>query len=277
MPVEQSIQFEGARLSFSRKGTGSHVILVFHGFGQNKNQMLDYLDGFEHYYTIYAFDLFFHGESIWPYGDKPLNKSFWQNLMCRFLQKEKISQFDLLGFSMGGKFALALLEIVPNKIGNLFLVAPDGVKTGFWYRLATFPIGLRHLFKFMIHNPAYLFQFTQLLGYYGLMDQSLVKFSESQLMTPEERKRVYYSWVVFRRFRFNIYLLKKIVKKEGIRIHLFLGAKDKIIPLQAFNRFKSVVPIFYDHTFQSGHGQLLQLTINHMQKAQSSLTSKFSP
>jgi len=275
MPATGSIQYKKADLSFSRRGTGNRILLVFHGFGQNKYQLLDQLEVLENDFTIYSFDLFFHGESFWPYGDKPLVKPFWQSLMLKFLEKEGIAHFDLLGFSMGGKFALALLEFVPSKIVNLFLVAPDGIKTGFWYRMATFPIGLRHLFKFMTHNPAYLFQFTQLLGNYGLMDQSLVKFSESQLMTVEERKRVYYSWVVFRRFRFNIYELKQLIKKAGVRVYLFVGTKDKIIPPRAFNRFLSVVPIFQHHVFESGHGQLLQHTINHLQRSKSSFISEF--
>ena len=45
-----------------------------------------------------------------------------------FLRKENISRFDVAGFSMGGRFALATLEAFPEKIGNVFLIAPDGEK-----------------------------------------------------------------------------------------------------------------------------------------------------
>jgi len=48
--------------------------------------------------------------------------------MMRFLGKEKIELFAVVGFSLGGKFALATLEAFTDKVTKVVLLAPDGIK-----------------------------------------------------------------------------------------------------------------------------------------------------
>ena len=57
----------------------------------------------------------------------------------------------------------------------------------------------------------------------------MLRFTESQMNTEEKRKRVYYSWVVFRHLTFNNGKIAKIINQHSIRLVLIVGKYDTII------------------------------------------------
>src|SRR5688572_1861817 len=158
-------------LHYAKAGNGEIHLLVFHGFGQDLS-VFDFLArSLKQDYTFYIFDLYFHGKSKWAYDERPLEKSEWKETIALFLAQNNIDVFHVAGFSLGGKFALATLEAFPNKIKKMFLIAPDGIKTSFWYSLATYPVLLRKIFKSMILHPNRFTRLTQLLTRAKLVDQ----------------------------------------------------------------------------------------------------------
>lgn len=100
---------------------GNRPLLMFHGYGQDAS-VFKHIEG-------YSIELFFHGNSIWNKGEEPLEKSEWKDIIDEFLNKNNITTFSVLGFSMGGKFALATLEAFPGRVKEIILLAPDGVQT----------------------------------------------------------------------------------------------------------------------------------------------------
>src|SRR5688572_20735740 len=104
------------KLHYQKLGHGTKVLLAFHGFGQNSDYFLPVAEALGEQFTIYAFDLFFHGNSWLEKEHAPLTKEFFTSLLQRFLAKEKVEKFSVTGFSMGGKFALAVLESFPERI-----------------------------------------------------------------------------------------------------------------------------------------------------------------
>jgi pimeloyl-ACP methyl ester carboxylesterase len=258
MPV---LEFQSIRLSYVLHGKGKNVLLAFHGFGQNKEQMQSWLQPLEAHFTIYSFDLFFHGESHWPNGERSVTKKVFQNLMQRFLEKESLQKISLFGFSMGGKFALTFFQMLPRNVEGVYLAAPDGIKKDFWYQLATFPIGMQQLFRYLTRKPGLLFKFTEVLSETGIMDESLVRFSESQLLKPEDRERVYYCWIVFKKLHVSMRTIGKICHQWNIPIRLFLGKKDSIIRAEAFKSFDKTVPGSKTILLDSGHGRLPPIAI----------------
>ncbi|NJN41120.1 MAG: alpha/beta hydrolase [Flammeovirgaceae bacterium] len=109
------LTYDACQLHYVKAGHGPKTILVFHGFGQN-HQTFEKLVGFVPAdYTIYSFDIFFHGESKWNKGEQLLKKEFWNNLWVEFLAQTQIEKYSLIGFSMGGKFVLASYMASPKK------------------------------------------------------------------------------------------------------------------------------------------------------------------
>lgn len=249
--------YHQANLQYRKYNGGPKVILAFHGFGQHHGVFEELAHLHDNQFTVYSFDLFFHGKSKWGYNEQPLEKAFWKDLMRSFLEQEHIEIFSVIGFSMGGKFALACIEAFPNHIESITLLAPDGIKTSFWYSLATYPILLRRLFKSMIDNPGRFHNLTKVAFKLNLIDRGILRFVESQMNTHEKRDRVYKSWIVFRHLKFDISLLASIINSYQIPITLVIGAHDKIITANNMGGLIKRVPHANLKIIDSGHNTII--------------------
>jgi pimeloyl-ACP methyl ester carboxylesterase len=250
--------FKKTSLAYLKIGEGEKTLLFFHGYGQNHQVFKDKADALRDSHTSYLFDLFFHGESEWGYGEEVLTKEFWSELIKTFLAEQKINRFSLAGLSLGGRFVFATLEALPNKIENIYLIAPDGVKTNFWYNLATYPIALRSLFKSMILHPNRFFSVATFINQAGLADKGLIRFAESQMKTEEMRKRVYYSWVIFRLLKFDMLQIAHLIRKHTIKTTMAIGRFDKVITEKNMEKLLNHLPECTLTKLETGHNGLIE-------------------
>jgi pimeloyl-ACP methyl ester carboxylesterase len=255
--------YEKASLHYIRIGNGQKVVLAFHGFGQNKTHFQRLAEQLSSTHTVYVFDLFYHGHSVWHQKTQPLTKLFWQQLMHQFLQENGIEKFSLMGFSMGGKFALATLESYSERIHELVLIAPDGIKTNFWYSIATLPGWTEKLFRKMIVSPDYFKRMAHTLRSFRVVDKGIVRFAENQMDTRQKRIRVYYTWIVFRELRFNMTLIAKLINSHGIHTRLFIGRYDRIITQRNMQRLLKRLHHYQLVILESGHNQLIAHVANY--------------
>ena len=123
-------------LEYLTFGKGSNIILAFHGFGRKAEDFLLFEKILEEKYTVISFNFFHHGNSSYP-NDRieknTLSVEELNDFFEYFLKEKNISRFSLMGYSMGGKICLSLLEKFANRIDDIFLFAPDGIKINFWY------------------------------------------------------------------------------------------------------------------------------------------------
>jgi pimeloyl-ACP methyl ester carboxylesterase len=230
--------------------TGDNLLLLFHGYGQDATVFKDF-EG-------YSIDLFFHGKSVWHSDEQPLEKEEWKTLVSDFLDKNSIGTFNVLGFSMGAKFAMATLEAFPDRVKEIILLAPDGIKTSFWYSLATYPIALRKFFYGMIGNHKRFLQIASVAKRLGLIDKGVLRFVETQMDSEEKRKRVYYSWVVFRHMSFDLEKIAGLINTNKIKLRLFVGRHDKIITASNMKGLVSKVPDAEFEILDAGHNNLIR-------------------
>lgn len=249
--------FKEARLCYHKIGKGNKVLLFFHGYGQHGKVFEENSRLLGDVYTCYLFDLFFHGESTWGYGENVLTKEFWCELITKFLAEQEIDRFSLAGFSLGGRFVFATLEAVPNRVEQLFLLAPDGVKTNFWYNLATYPVAFRKLFKSMILHPDYFYSIAKFIHKVGLVDKGLIRFAESQMRTLEMRSRVYHSWVVLRELQFNMAIIAYLIQKNKIDASLIIGRFDKVITIANMQKLLQHLPSCKVTILETGHNGII--------------------
>jgi pimeloyl-ACP methyl ester carboxylesterase len=255
--MQQSLTYKNSTLSYQKSGHGNKVLLLFHGFGQHHRAFAALTETLASHYTLYAFDLFFHGNSQWNEGEQPLEKEMWKEIMVNFLKEHKTDKFSVLGFSMGGKFALATLELFPAQVEHIFLLAPDGIKTSLWYSLATYPLLLREFFKSMILKPGRLHTITSTLHGLHLVDNGLLRFAESQMDTQEKRERVYYSWVVFRHLHFDMKYIAGLVKSHVIKLTMVVGKHDKIITTQNMQQLLRHLHDYQLEILDTGHNGVI--------------------
>lgn len=231
MTTATDVQFfesHRGRVAFRTFGNGPAVMLAFHGFGQDSTAYVPFHQlGDE--FTVYAIDLFLHGESQGTPGPL-LTKADWQQLIGDFLHVQDIDRFLLVGFSLGGRFALTVLEAFANRIDQLWLIAPDGITRSVWYRAATTTPAGRWLFRSGLRHLSALNRVGHALVQMGLLNRTAMRFAELSLATPEQRKMVYDTWTQFRRIRPDLNAVADLLNTHSVTVRFFTGAFDRIVP-----------------------------------------------
>ncbi len=126
-----------AALFYEVYGNGPRHIFLFHGAGQDHTIFEPLIQALGPGYTCYAFDLFFHGQSNWRLIDRAIRPVQWQLLIDAVCKRHSLETFDVLGYSIGSRFALATLMTARQRIRRLILVAPDAITISPWYKVAT--------------------------------------------------------------------------------------------------------------------------------------------
>ena len=223
--------FESAwgRVAFRTFGSGPAVLVALHGFGQDSAVYKPFQSQPDSQFTVYAIDLFLHGNSQFT-GNHLLTKTDWQQLIGAFLASQKINRFSLMGFSLGGRFALTTLEAFANRVDQLWLIAPDGITRSFWYRLATSTPAGRWLFRYALRHLSVLTGPGHALVRVGLLNRTAMRFAELSLATPQQRQLVYDAWTQFRLIRPDLGSVTDRLNTHSIRVRFFTGAFDRIVP-----------------------------------------------
>jgi len=270
------VRHAAGKLAYRRFGSGSEVWVFFHGFGQCHQDML----AFEKLRTAkqsYLFvDLIYHGQSSWNTSEKALKKEDWETILLSLLQQESINTFHLVGYSMGGKFALLSYELLPEQIISLSLLAPDGIKTGLWYSMSNYPSGIHPLFKQVVFRPKRFFTLVDGLKTTGLLQKSLVKFVKTQLETRSKRAQAYLVWKVLGGLHLQLGTIIRQLRKHPIPVHVFLGEFDRMVSPKNLERFTAKVPQLRMLQLPVGHGQLIEATVSYLHQAQEKVHSSLS-
>lgn len=254
--MAEFVTYQGSQLLFQSYGGGKKILLLFHGFGQDHRVFQSWAEILKEEYTLYAFDLFFHGQSTWA-SRQALEKRDWKEIIALFLSQKNIAQFEVAGFSMGGKFAMATLELFPERIKKIYLLAPDGIKTSFWYSLATYPIATRYFFKSMVLHPNRLHSLAKILRTFRLVDNGLLRFAEHQMDTQEKRRRVYFSWVYFRHLKFDLDKISSLLNQKEVPLTMIVGKFDKVIQPKNMESFLSKIKKQEFKILEAGHTDLI--------------------
>ncbi len=255
------------KLAFQKKGSGSEFFLIFHGFGQSHRDMIPFDQIRKPGQTFLFFDMFYHGKSQWSDSDKNLNPEIWINLIESLQVREGFQDFHLIGYSMGGKFALLTYELFPHQVQSLTLLAPDGIKTGLWYSMSNYPNYFHPFFKRVVFKPNRFFGLMEGLNSAGLVEKSLVKFVKTQMETRSKRAQAYFIWKVFGGIQLQLGKIIRLARKNpAVPFTLFIGEFDKMVTAQNLDRFTSKIPHLKKVVLPAGHGGLIRETVEYLKK-----------
>jgi pimeloyl-ACP methyl ester carboxylesterase len=202
-------------------------LFCFHGYGEQGNTFYLLEKGLGKDYTLIAPDFPFHGATQWKDGLLFTPEDLLEVLSL--ITKEPGKPFNLLGYSMGGRIALYLLQTVPDKIGQVVLIAPDGLHHNIWHTLSTRTWIGNHFFAFTMYHPFWLFTFIKLGYTTGLLNKSIFNFVHYYLDSKESRTLLYKRWTTMRKFNTDLPLLKKTIRRKKIPVTLLFGKFDRII------------------------------------------------
>jgi pimeloyl-ACP methyl ester carboxylesterase len=245
-------------LAFTKLGHGPTPLLAFHGIGQNGRSCFEaFAPSVGKHYTVYAFDLPFHGSNA-DFPFQPVSKAFLKKAIIKFLAQENIQHFDVVGFSMGGRFAIGTLEAFADRIDRLYLIAPDGITENPLFNLATRYSVPRSVFRWSMQHPAPFFNAIKVLEKVGLLNKSIVRFTEQVLDTPEKRNSLYKSWIAFSSLWFDIPLLYHLAMENKVIVTLFTGKYDKLLKPEHAAPLADLLPENQNIILKSGHAQLVE-------------------
>jgi pimeloyl-ACP methyl ester carboxylesterase len=150
----------------------------------------------------------------------------------------------LMGYSMGGRIALQLLDLVASRIERLVLLAPDGLVVNPWYWLATRTVVGNRLFRWTMKRPGWLFFLLRTGNRLGLVNPSLFKFAAHYIDDDTVRQLLYTRWTVMRGFRPRLGRIAGFIRERRIPVLLLYGRFDRIILSKRGERFQRRIQPF---------------------------------
>lgn len=213
--------------------------------------------------SIIAIDIPFHGLTEW--NDELIFKprylmQFILDIRTR-LQKDDM-KFSLLGFSMGGRIALHLAQLLADKVERLILLAPDGLSFNFWRWIGSETWIGSNLLHYTIHQPGWLKWLINKAENWHVIHRSLADFVRYYIFDEEHRKTLYRRWISMRKFKPVHRKLKRLIRKNQIPVRMLFGAFDRVIPYQGGERFKQGIEEFVTvEVVQAGHNLLSEVNV----------------
>ena len=249
--MKGTIQYNSSSIAYYSYGNGAEVVFCFHGYGLDGScfEVLEEVLGVK--YTLICLDLPFHGSTDWKEG-----LSFTTQDLIKIITKLNFNTteaFSLLGYSMGGRVVLQLLEDYPNFIKKVALVAPDGLRFNGWRHFATHTRVGKRLFKFTMEYPRWFFGLVTVFYKLHLLARPMEKFVRFYIDSGVEREVLYRTWMILRAFKPDILEIKRVIREFKIPVNLLFGEYDRIIQLKQGLKFAKNEPLITISEAKTGH------------------------
>jgi pimeloyl-ACP methyl ester carboxylesterase len=246
----------GFNLHYRSFGSGPQHVLCFHGFSRSGSDFSFLGGALGRLCTFHAFDLHFHGSSLGDpkRADDPFTPQELADFFCAFADHLGQEKVHVLGYSLGGRMVLSLLETMPQRIRHAFLLAPDGLKMRPWYRgLAASALG-RTLYKRFVDRPQSFHMLVHGLRRMKVVNDSMVGFVMRHTEARERRQLLHDVWLSYRLIEPDLRTVGANLVSHGIQAHLFFGRHDRVIPPELGRNLKLFAPRHVTETvLDAGH------------------------
>lgn len=250
------ITYQSSRIHYAVFGQGPRLLFCFHGYGESSAGFGFLAEYIGDAFTLVCPDLPFHQPTDWQEGPdfRPEDLLKMVQLLAAEPGLPSPAGISVLGYSMGGRMALQLTRLIPEKIEQLLLLAPDGLKKNFWYRLATQSYLGSRLFRYTMHNPGWFKSMLGLVKKLGLTNASILKFVHHYIDDPVVRRQLYTRWTGFRHIGPSLPQLKMRITEYAIPVDIVYGRHDRIILPSPGRRFqKGIEALCRIHLLDCGH------------------------
>lgn len=119
-PVNVATSFDGVNVAFYQQGKGKPAVIFIHGWANPKEIWDDQVDHFSQKYKTIAIDLYSPDESRNKRSDWTM-EAFGKDVVS-VINKLKLKEAVLVGFSMGTAVAIEATKQVPEKVIGVVLV-----------------------------------------------------------------------------------------------------------------------------------------------------------
>lgn len=237
--MELFIPYRQSRIFCRKTGTGPELVFCFHGYGECCDTFNALATSLEHTHTVYAFDLPLHGKTEWNEG-ATCTPAMWQEVLQ--LCNPEGRPVILLGYSIGGRIALAMYQRYPESCKKLVLIAPDGLHVNFWYWFSTQTRIGNRVFKHTVEHPGWIFALVGIAYKTRLVNKAMYKIAHHYIDDTAQRKHLYARWTVLRRFTPRLKTIQATIQARDTALRMLFGKYDNVIPSGNGYRFAAPIP-----------------------------------
>jgi pimeloyl-ACP methyl ester carboxylesterase len=246
------VSLQGGKLHYIKMGTGSRLLIAFHGYANNASLFYPFRRYLERDFTIISIDLPHHGNSVWP-DEQLLHRRDLKLLVTQLMEEYKVERVALMGYSMGGRVSLKITELMPEKIDRVLLIASDGLVFNPLYYFVTRTFFGKKLFtNFLARTERYLGVISWLRKK-EFIDASRHRFAMYYLESEKDRSFLLKVWPGMSELIPNMRRLRVAIRKHHIPIYIFMGTHDRIIPVPHAHRFKKDMESVHLFIVDKGH------------------------
>ncbi len=224
---QANLAYKSSFINYYSFGNGPEVLFCFHGYGEDGTSFAFLEEKLGSSYTLYAIDFPVHGKTKWNEGYAFTSDDLVA--IMEMIHPSNNKKFSLLAYSMGGRAVMNLVQIIPEKINRVGLVAPDGLHQNIWYWITTQTSIGNKAFAYTMNKPVWFFKVVNASGKFGIINESVIKFVHYYLDDKEERLLLYKRWTFMRRLKPNLPAIKKICSEKNIKMKFLFGKYDRII------------------------------------------------
>jgi pimeloyl-ACP methyl ester carboxylesterase len=237
------IQIGTQHWTYATLGKGREILIAFHGYGQDAASFRHLAQHLGDQYTFIAVDLASHGDHSGFeqefFFDRPYAE-LWLEVFLNHLQRKVVG---LIGFSIGARIAMFIASIMPKKISELWLLAPDGLPVSRAYRFLTSTHAGVLLFKTFVKHPGLAYLLIRLGSYSRLLSPKTVSFYLGEISTEHKRYKLLNTWLTYRKALPDMATLKKENTRGNMVTICVLGKRDSVIPLRKTRKnLRSALP-----------------------------------
>jgi pimeloyl-ACP methyl ester carboxylesterase len=252
LPESGHIAVGDRQLHYLRRGTGPQLLVAFHGYGNDAHIFDVFTPHLGLRYTLVAIDLPHHGGSEWP-ADEPLGRAALVTAIQQLMSRMGVEKISLMGYSMGGRICMSLVEDMPSAIDKVALLATDGLAINAYYYFFTRTAPGKWLFARLLHDPSVYFRFADWLLQRKLLHPSRHKFATHYLSSELQRAMLGQVWPSLSQFIPSPQRLKKLVARYNIPVHIFMGEHDKVMPPSLAHKFSAGLSTVKVTVLDKGH------------------------
>ena len=240
------------KLHYLETGNGARLLLVFHGYAQGPKGMLAFSAYLNECYKCLFFDLPHHGRSVWK-DSSTLTPNHLQEMVQQLMQMYHVTKVSLLGYSIGARICLSILEKMPQHVERLTLLSPDGLIINPYYYFFTNTLFGDFLFRSALQAPERYFPMAVWLKNMRLIDAGQFKYIRRNIKDTQLRRLLSLLWPALREVLPSQALVAQAMELHGIPLHVFIGKYDRLIPAEPIIKLCSGRKTCTLHVLNKGH------------------------
>ncbi len=220
------VKVKGGIVRGFRIGRGKKVVICMHGFGDHAGIYKRFARLWGAEYTIYAFDLPFHGKTEWElheYGPDQLAEAI------SGIPDPDHTGFVIIAYSYSGRLIPQIITRLSANLCGVCLVAPDGFYTHRWLDIDRVPVIFRKFSGLLMSVPV-----LPQLAIHGahktrMISRVLRDFCLHNLKDKVRRQRLIQTWISVKNFPVKQAAFYDYLNRQQIPILLVLGKDDQVI------------------------------------------------